>query len=162
MLKPVRDNQSIATSASFCAATPAVSQGSPRCAGPHPASAGEPPLGVPAHPRNRRRRAPARWRRGHEGFTAHDLCWIAGKSVPKLEDHIGSDRVEVVITVDKVCQAPPNDVKERIERGKRSIGRVVHRSIPLFGNPASGGVSAQATLDRAPRGTRAAGSGDRA
>src|SRR6202158_2477195 len=69
----------------------------------------------------------------HEGFTAHELCWIARKAIPKLEHRIGSDRVEVVITVDKVCQALPNDVKERIERGKRSIGRVTHRSTPVFG-----------------------------
>ena len=68
----------------------------------------------------------------HEGFTARELCWPAGKSIPKLEHRIGSDRVEV-ITVDKACQALPNDVKERIERGKRSIGRVTHRSIPVFG-----------------------------
>jgi transposase len=32
-------------------------------------------------------------------------------------------------------QALPNDVKERIERGKRSIGRVTHRSTPVFGTP---------------------------
>src|SRR3981081_3886483 len=69
----------------------------------------------------------------HEGFTAHALCWPARKSIPKLEHRIGSDRVEVVITVDKACQALPNDVKERIERGKRSIGRVAHRSTPVFG-----------------------------
>src|SRR5229473_7720725 len=66
----------------------------------------------------------------HEGFTAHELYWPARKSIPKLEHRIGSDRVEVVIAVDKACQALPNDVKERIERGKRSIGRVVHRSTP--------------------------------
>src|SRR5712692_4587053 len=71
----------------------------------------------------------------HEGFTAHELCWPARKSIPKLEHRIGSDRVEVVITVDKACQALPNDVKERIERGKRSIGRVTHRSTPVFGTP---------------------------
>jgi hypothetical protein len=39
----------------------------------------------------------------HKGFTAHDLCWVARKSIPKLEHRIGSDRVEVVITVDKAC-----------------------------------------------------------
>ena len=71
----------------------------------------------------------------HEGFTAHELCWPARKSIPKLEHRIGSDRVEVVITVDKACQALPNDVKERIERGKRSIGGVTHRSTPVFGTP---------------------------
>jgi hypothetical protein len=38
-----------------------------------------------------------------------------------------------VITVDKVRQALPDDGKERIERGKRSIGRVAHRSTPVFG-----------------------------
>ena len=26
----------------------------------------------------------------HEGFTAHDLCWIARKSIPKLERRIGA------------------------------------------------------------------------
>src|SRR5713101_4603284 len=71
----------------------------------------------------------------HEGFTAHELCWPARKSIPKLEHRIGSDRVEVVITVNKACQALPDDVKERIERGKRSIGRVTHRSTPVFGTP---------------------------
>src|ERR1700682_4765230 len=71
----------------------------------------------------------------HKGFTAHDLCWVARKSIPKLEHRIGSDRVEVVITVDKGCQALPNDVKERIEGGKRSIGRVTHLSTPVFGTP---------------------------
>src|SRR5258708_32689053 len=71
----------------------------------------------------------------HEGFKAPELCSSAGKSIPKLEHRIGSDRVEVVITVDKACQALPNDVKERIERGKRSIGRVTHRSTPVFGTP---------------------------
>src|SRR5258708_22191552 len=71
----------------------------------------------------------------HKGFTAHDLCWVARKSIPKLEHRIGSDRVEVVITVDKACQALPNDVKERIESGKRSIGRVTHLSTPVFGTP---------------------------
>src|SRR5205823_6515050 len=71
----------------------------------------------------------------HEGFTAHELCWPARKSISKLEHRIGSDRIEVVITVDKACQALPNDVKERIERGKRSIGRVTHRSTPVFGTP---------------------------
>jgi hypothetical protein len=40
-----------------------------------------------------------------------------------------------VITVDKACQALPNDVKERIERGKHSIGSVTHRSTPMFGTP---------------------------
>src|SRR5258707_6475401 len=71
----------------------------------------------------------------HEGFTPHELCWPARKSIPKLEHRIGSDRIEVVITVDKACQALPNDVKERIERGKRSIGRVTHRSTRVFGTP---------------------------
>src|ERR1700678_1090695 len=71
----------------------------------------------------------------HEGFTAHELCGPARKSISKLEHRIGSDHVEVVITVDKACQALPDDVKERIERGKRSIGRVTHRSTPVFGTP---------------------------
>jgi hypothetical protein len=71
----------------------------------------------------------------HEGFTARDLCWIARKSISKFEHRIGSDRVEVVITVDKTCQPLHNDVKERIERGKRSIGRVTHRSAPVFETP---------------------------
>src|SRR4029077_15600609 len=66
--------------------------------------------------------------------------------IPKLEHRIGSDRVEVVITVDKACQALPNDVKERIERGKRSIGRVTHRSSPVFGTPT---LTARAYFDRA-------------
>src|ERR1700704_570302 len=69
----------------------------------------------------------------HKGLTAHEFCWPARKSIPKLEHRIGSDRVEVVITLDKACQALPNDVKERIERGKRGIGRVTHRSTPVFG-----------------------------
>jgi hypothetical protein len=34
----------------------------------------------------------------HEGFTAPDLCWIARKSIPKLEHRIGSDRVEAPST----------------------------------------------------------------
>jgi transposase len=56
---------------------------------------------------------------------------VASKhELPKLEHRIGSDRVEVVITVDKACQALPNDVKEWIERGKRSIGRVSISLLP--------------------------------
>ena len=60
-------------------------------------------------------------RHSHEGFTARELCWPARKSIPKLQHCIGNDRVEVAITVDKACQALPDDVKERIECGKRSI-----------------------------------------
>src|ERR1700704_4029520 len=92
----------------------------------------------------------------HEGFTAHELCWPARKSIPKLEHRIGRDRVEVVITVEKACQALPNDVKERIERGKRSIGRVTHRSTPVFGTPtltarAVTSLSASSTVQFWPR-----------
>jgi uncharacterized protein len=53
----------------------------------------------------------------------------------------GADALVVNISqtpgvVDKVCQALSNDIKERIERGKRSIGRVTHRSTPVFGTRA--------------------------
>src|SRR3982074_1973321 len=56
----------------------------------------------------------------HKGFTAHDLCWVARKSIPDPLDGTATARVVVVITVAKACEALPNDVKERIERGKLS------------------------------------------
>jgi len=40
----------------------------------------------------------------HGGLHDHDLCWIARKSIPKLEHGIGRNRFEVVITVDKAAR----------------------------------------------------------
>src|SRR4051794_29861598 len=61
----------------------------------------------------------------HEGFTAHELCWPARKSIPKLEHRIGSDHVEVVITVDKACQARC----QRKDRARKTQHRQGHASL---------------------------------
>src|ERR1700722_9041214 len=39
--------------------------------------------------------------KSHERFTPHDFCWVVREPIAKLEHRMGSDRVEIVITVDK-------------------------------------------------------------
>src|SRR3984885_10444811 len=66
----------------------------------------------------------------HQCVTAHDLRREAWEYISKFEYGVLSDRVEVVLAIDRAGEPLHDDVEERVERHERGVFGIGHELTP--------------------------------